>query len=46
MVYDYGLSLIHLEVLLQKMPNLAGWGHFQIMVSASSAMSELREEKR
>jgi len=29
-----------------KMPNLKGWGHFQIMDSVLSVANELREEKR
>jgi hypothetical protein len=34
------------EVPLWKMPNLARWVHFQIMVSALSVMNELRKGRR
>lgn len=42
----YFFSLIHfLEAQFQKIPNL-GWEHFLTMVSVSSVVNELREEKR
>ena len=40
------LTFIHLEVPTQTIPNLKGWGHFQIMDSVLSVVKELRGEKR